>query len=128
MVKYRYSLELLWGRKFMLVSACDCYVISIKRVKDMFHKPLRPMCQLWEFFGVEKNTSEERVKPWLTESLNDAVKFGSEEDALKFFNENEHYLKYILSNEGNDCYDISSLGIRKIMLDEVEYLHLREDN
>lgn len=112
----------------MVVSACDCYVISIKRVKDIFHKPLRPMCQLWEFFGVEKNISDERVKPWLTESLNDAVKFGSEEDALKFFNENELYLKYILSNEGNDCYDMTSLGIRKIMLDEVEYLHLREDN
>lgn len=68
-----------------------------------------------------------KVKPWLTESLNDAVKFGSEEDALKFFNENEHYLKYILSNEGNDCYDMASLGIRKIVLDKVKSLHFSKD-
>lgn len=111
----------------MLASACDCYVISIKRVKDVFHKPLRPIYQLWEFFGVEKKVSDERVKPWLTESLNDAVKFESKEDALIFFNENEHYLKYILSNEGNDCYDMSSLGIRKIALGKVKSLHFSKD-
>ena len=46
----------------MLASVYDCYVISIKRVKDMYHKPLRPMCQLWEFFGVEKNISDKRVQ------------------------------------------------------------------
>ena len=49
-------------------------------------------------FRCRKEYIRRKVKPWLTESLNDAVKFESKEDALKFFNENEHYLKYILSN------------------------------
>ena len=84
------------------------YVISIKRTTSHFNNdPLKYEDRFFEYICIDNYG-----RPYFS-NIQNACIFDSEDNILKFLNENSYFKNYI---EGcRDDYDILSLAIRKII-------------
>lgn len=82
----------------------NVYVISVKRVKDYNCNDLKKEDQYYEYLGIDKYTG---YPCFFSDSW--CKTFSTVEKAKEYFYEIKKYL-YI---ENNNCYDLSTLGVRQ---------------
>lgn len=91
------------------------YVISIKALEDVMHRP----AEEWRYAGIDNGSYGSGYPCWCYNTHSCKI-FISIEDAEKWFNENKEYLfgRYYSDSK----FDKSTIGIRQIVFKKVKSL------
>ena len=93
------------------------YVISMKRTTGYFNNnPLKEEDQFFEYICIDNYGY-----PYFS-NIQNACIFDSEDDVVKFLNENSYFKNYIENHR--DDYNILSLAIRKIIFKKITDIEL----
>ena len=93
------------------------YVISIKRITSHFNNdPLKDEDHFFEYICIDNYGH-----PYFS-NIQNACIFNSEDNALKFLNENSYFKNYI--ERCRDDYNILSLAIRKLIFKKTTNIEL----
>ena len=97
------------------------YVISIKRTTGYLNNnPLKEEDQFFEYICIDNYGC-----PYFS-NIQNACMFDSEDDVVKFLNENSYFKNYIENRR--DDYNILSLAIRKIIFKKITDIELQGVN
>lgn len=91
----------------------NIYVIAIKRLTDPKGKPFPLYEQHWEYLMRDPMNNCHSFKNITLDNIDSVVKFGSIEEAEKYYKEEASYLPRKREN-----YDISSLRIKQMVFND----------
>lgn len=96
------------------------YILSIKRVKNTFGKPLDT--PEWEYAGYDNFSGSFSTGYPIFTGLYHASRFSTVDEAKDWYTRNKDYIY-----DGMNQYDLSTLAVRKIIFKTVEKIDMERE-